>query len=622
MLDFMNRHRFMFLCLGILWIKTVTVSFLTFNLVMAHWLEAIIFVINPLAFLLIVFSLGLLLKPKWQRGYFFTLSLLLTVVLYSNTVYYREFADLITLPMLVMGGNAGDLTTSVFELIQWWDIIFFLDLILIGWIMVKKPDPIPVERAPMKHEKAKYAIIAVVAVLIIGLGRVDFAEAETPAHSFDRQSLIKSLGIYNFYFYDAYLHFTTGAQPDLAEQDDLDAIEEHLERYHTDPNADFFAAAEGMNVVVISLESVETQAIELTIDGEEVTPFLNELIEESFYFENVYDQAGQGKTSDAEWMMNNSMYPLGRGAVFHTHPEIESTPLPRALGEESYTNMVFHANTDTFYNRDVVYPHLGYDEYFHLDYFDVTDENSVGWGLKDIPFFEQSMAYLAEEPEPFYATFLTLTNHFPYELDPEDTFIDPLDTDSDIVNRYYPTVRYTDEAVRHFMNRMEEEGLHENTMYVMYGDHYGIAESHYEELGPVLGKEIDDYEAVKLDRVPFLIHIPGMEEEAQRFDTVGGHIDMMPTVLNLLGMSQDNHVMFGTDLMAEERDDFAVLRNGTVITDEVIFVNEQCFHAEDGELIETENCVEAAARGEEELLYSDEIIYGDLLRFFDEEELQ
>lgn len=621
MREFFKQHRFMLLCFALLWIKTVVVSFLTFNLVITHWLEAVIFIVNPMAFLIIIFSLGMLLKHSWQRPFYFTVSLLLSIVLYSNTVYFREFADIITLPMLVMSGNAGDLTTSVVELVQWWDIFFFADVLIVGYFMLKKPGALPVQRTRIRDAKGKYAMIAAAAIAVILLGRVDVGEAETPDHSFDRQHLIKSLGIYNFYFYDAYLHLTTGAQPAFSEREDLRDIEAHLQETHVDPNADYFAEAEDMNVVVISLESVETMALEQSIDGEPVTPFLNELIEDSFYFNNIYDQAGQGKTSDTEFMVNNSLYPLGRGAVFHTHPEIELTPLPRSLTDEGYYNTVFHANTDTFYNRNEVYPHLGYDYYYDIDYFDVTDENSVGWGLRDIEFFEQSMTYIEEMPQPFYSTFLTLTNHFPYELDPEDYFIEPAETESDIVNRYFPAVRYTDEAVKHLFDRFKEEGLYENTMFVLYGDHYGIAESHYEELGEFLDKSIDPYEAVRLDRVPVIIHVPGMEDEAETRDTVGGHIDIMPTMMNLLGLSQGNHIMFGSDLLAEEREEFAVLRNGAVVTDEVIHTGELCYDAASGEELEVASCVDAAERGEEELYYSDQMIYGDLMRFLNEEEI-
>lgn len=611
MRSFLNQHRFMWVCLGILWLKTFIVSSLTFDLTINQFLEALIFAVNPLAFLLVVFSLGLLLKTDYQRPYYFVISLLMTIILYSNAVYYREFTDIITLPMLVMSGNMGDLSTSIFELVAWYDIFFFLDIVVIVVFMVKKPSYLTVKKAPYRKSKSKYAIIAVVVATIVLAGQLDNTDHRT--HSFNRDNIIKSLGIYNFYIYDAYLHLTTSSQTVFADREDWETIEQHLEKYSVEPNPELFGAAEDMNVVMVSLESVESFVINETVNGQEITPFLNELIEDSFYFENIYDQSGQGKTSDTEFMMSNSLYPLGRGAVFHTHAENEYAPMQRALQDKGYYTAAYHANSETFYNRDVVYDNFGYDHYYDIEYYEVTDENTVGWGLKDIDFIEQSMDYMKESPQPFFAKLLTLTNHFPYELDAEDQFIEPYDSESDIVNRYFPTVRYTDEAMRVMFEEMQEAGLYENTMFVLYGDHYGIAESHYDELSEYLGYEVTDDEARRLDRVPVIIHVPGLGGET--IDTVGGHIDVMPTIVNLLGIPEEDHVMFGRDLLAENRDDFVVQRDGSVITDEVIYTRESCFDAEDGAQLQLNDCMEEIDRGEEELFYSDKIIYGDLLRF-------
>lgn len=613
MKNFIYEHRFMLFCLGILWLKTYIVSSIAFQITFNQVLEVVVFAVNPLAFLLVIFSFGLLLKPRFQRPYYLTISLLVTAVLYSNAVYSREFSDIITLPMLVMGGNMGDLSTSIVELVHWYDIFFFIDLIFIGFLMVKKPDFFTVRRAPFRKSKSKYAMIAAIVVTIVAAGQIDTTEQRT--HSFNRDNVIKSLGIYNFYVYDAYLHLTTKSQTDFADKNDWDKIDKHISKYAVEPNPDFTGVAEDMNVVMVSLESVESFVINEKVNGEEITPFLNDLIEDSFYFDNVYDQAGQGKTSDTEFMMNNSLYPLGRGAVFHTHDENVLTPLPRALQQIGYTTESYHANDGTFYNRDVMYEKLGYDNFYDIEYYDVTEENSVGWGLKDIEFVEQSMEYLTDSPEPFYATMLTLTNHFPYELDLEDHFIEPFDSESDIVSRYFPTVRYTDEAVRVLFEEMKEADLYENTMFVLYGDHYGIADSHYENLSEYLDYEVTDPKAVKLDRVPVIIHIPGMENDAETIDTVSGQIDVMPTLLNLLGMSNEDHVMFGRDLLSKEKDDFAVQRDGTTITDEVIYTKETCFDSASGEVVSSEKCEASIERGENELNYSDKIIYGDLLRF-------
>ncbi|MBU9710679.1 LTA synthase family protein [Evansella tamaricis] len=608
--NFINHHRFMLLCLVLLWMKTFIVSLITFDININQYIEALVFFVNPLFILLIVYSIGLMLKPKLQVLYFLTVSTLLTVVLYSNVVYYREFSDVITLPMLLMGGNMGDLSTSIFALIHWSDFLYFIDIVLISLVLIKKFSWFTVNQTTFG--KSKPIFITVMVFFTIAISQVSFLDK---SYTFNRNQLIQTLGIYNFYLYDAFVHTQTSTQTVFAEEDDWSSIEKHLETHRVDPNPDMFGAAEDMNVIIVSLESVESFVIEESINGEEITPFINELIEDSFYFENFYYQTGQGKTSDAEFLINTSLYPLGRGAVFLTHAENEWNALPKTLVNHGYTTANFHANDLTFYNRNVMYDSLGYTDTYSFSDYKISMMNSVGWGMKDIDFVEQSMDFIKEIPEPFYGKMLTLTNHFPYHLEEEDQLIEPFDSESNVVNQYFPTVRYTDEAMRILVERLKEDGLYENTVLVMYGDHYGIANSHYEELSTFLGKKIDIFESMKLERVPLLIHIPGMEGE--RIDSVSGQVDVMPTLLNLLGIPEGDHIMFGNDLFAEDRDDFAVLRNGSVITDDLIYTNDMCFNTATGEQISLDSCEDIQEKGAMELFYSDKIIYGDLFRFLD-----
>ncbi|WNF35070.1 LTA synthase family protein [Bacillaceae bacterium IKA-2] len=607
---FLENHRFMMVCMFLIWLKTFIVSEATFQININQFFEALIFALNPLIFLFSIYCLGLLFKVKMQLIYYFSISLLLSVILYSNVVYYREFSDIITLPMLLMTSNAGDLSISFFELVSWTDILYFIDLAVIGFLIYKKYPSLTVTK--IKYNQVKAATITLIVLLAIGLVQL---KAIDQKYSFNREQLIQTLGIYNFYIYDGYIQAITSTQTTSSEEDDWSSINEHLEKSRHSPNPDYFGVAENMNVIVVSLESVERFVIDETLNGQEITPFLNELIEESYYFENFYYQTGQGKTSDAEFIINNSLYPLGRGAVFLTHAENEYQALPEILTNHGYHTSTFHANNQSFYNRDVMYDRLGYEDVYSFSDYQISIINSVGWGMKDIDFIEQSLDYMSELPEPFYGTVLTLTNHFPYLLDEEDRFIDEYDSESIIVNRYFPTVRYTDEAMRVLVNGLKEEGIYENTMFVFYGDHYGIANSHYDELGEFLEKDIDLYEAIKLERVPLIIHIPGME--GQTIETISGQIDVMPTLLNLLGISEEEYTMFGTDLFSSNRKDFAILRNGSVITSDFIYANERCFDYTTGEELSLEPCQSLREQGARELNYSDEIIYGDLFRFLD-----
>ncbi|MFA9559823.1 LTA synthase family protein [Evansella sp. AB-rgal1] len=608
MKTFIKTHSFMVFCFVLLWFKTFIVSTLTFDININQFIEAIIFAINPLLFLFIIFSIGLFFNKKFQWKYFMFVTLTLSIVLYSNVVYFREFSDIITLPMLLMSSNMGDLTTSIFALIQWYDIFYFIDIFVLLYFIWKKPFPLSVSKISFQKSKA----IATLVVIIATIGIYQFTSVDK-AHAFNRNQLIQTMGLYNFYVYDAFVHTQTSTQNVFSEKDDWTSITDYLESTEIPSSLEMYGVAKDMNVIVVSVESLESFVIEETLHGEEITPFLNELIEESYYFDNFYYQTGQGKTSDAEFLVNNSLYPLGRGAVFLTHDDNEYRALPETLSSRGYSTSVFHANDITFYNRNVMYPNIGYEDIYSFSDYKISMSNSVGWGMKDIDFVEQSMDFITELSEPFYSTMITLTNHFPYHLEEEDMMIQPFDSESNIVNNYFPTVRYTDEAIRVLVEQLKEKDLYDNTMLVIYGDHYGIANSHYPELEKFLDKEITLHEAIKLNRVPLIIHIPG--HKGKIMDTISGQIDVMPTLLNLLGIPEGDHIMFGSDLFSEEREDFTVLRDGTVITDEYIFTNEVCLDYETGEEVSLDLCEPLRERGSTELYYSDQIIYGDLFRF-------
>ncbi|WP_368855432.1 sulfatase-like hydrolase/transferase, partial [Virgibacillus salexigens] len=105
----------------------------------------------------------------------------------------------------------------------------------------------------------------------------------------------------------------------------------------------------------------------------------------------------QGKTADAELITDTSLYGLPQGSAFVTKGNNTYQGLPAILvQQQGYTSSVFHGDGKSFWNRDEVYKHLGINELYHEDYYDMSEENVINYGLKDKPFFEQSMPYLED----------------------------------------------------------------------------------------------------------------------------------------------------------------------------------------------------------------------------------
>lgn len=596
----------------LLWMKTYIVYKTSFDIQIENWKQELILFINPLSFLLIVLGIGLFFNEKYRNIYVCTVSLLISFVLYANVVFYRFYSDYITLPVLFQTSNMGDLGSSVNELVQISDVFYFADVFLIFLVSLWKPKFTVYKKYSKISRLAFFTAASAVAFLNIGLAESQWSNLLT--RTFDREVLVKNIGTYNYHVYDLFLQSKSSAQRAMADGSELGDINQYIHADDDSPNNELFGAAKGKNVYLIAMESVQSFVINKDINGEEITPFLNDFIGESFYWDQFYHQTAQGKSSDSEFLIDTSLYPVGRGAVFFTHSGNHYDSMPNILREHGYATAAFHANNKSFWNRDIMYNTLGYDRFYSLPDYKVTEDNSIGWGLKDIEFFEQSIKHIKQLPEPFLAKFITLTNHFPFELDEDDKLINPYTTGDGIVDNYFQTVRYTDEAVKQFVENLKKEGLYEDSIIVLYGDHYGIAENYYHILSEFLGKEATPLLNIDLQRVPLFIHIPGQKGDTSSM--VSGQIDVKPTLLHLLGIDTKNSLNFGEDLFTENREQFTVLRDGSFITEDFVYTNNTCYDRNTGEQSSKAECRPFIERAKKELEYSDSIIYGDLLRFY------
>jgi lipoteichoic acid synthase len=606
-----------FLTIVMLWLKTYIVYKTSFDIKIETWKQELILFMNPLSFLLFFFGLTMLVREKARIRLLFTFSMITSFVLFANVVYYRFFNDFLTIPVLFQTSNMADLGNSASELIQVSDVLIFLDLFILWGVLAwaKKKQSLPMNSILLKREKTGYLVMAVI-IFVVNLGLAETERPQLLTRTFDREILVKNIGTYNFHIYDIILQSKSSAQRAFADGSEFVEIENYLKANVRQPNEEMFGLAEGKNIIMISMESTQNFVIGDTIDGQEITPFLNDFIKESYYFDNFYHQTGQGKTSDSEFLLDNSLYPLGRGAVFFTHGTNEYEATPELIKEHGYYSSVMHANNKSFWNRDIMYKALEYDRFFEIGDYEVNEENSIGWGLKDKDFFEQSIQHLKSLPEPYYTKLITLTNHFPFELGEEDKMINEYTSNSRTLNRYFPTVRYTDEAIKHFIQRLKEEGIYEDSIIIIYGDHYGISDNHNKAMAQYLEKEeITPLDSVQLQRVPLIVHIPG--QEGKTISKVSGQIDLKPTILHLMGIDTQDHVQFGADLFSKDKMPFTVLRDGSFITDQYVYTGSECYDKSSGEVIDSSACEPFMDKAKRELVYSDKIVYGDLLRFYE-----
>ncbi|MEO2075472.1 MAG: LTA synthase family protein [Bacillus sp. (in: firmicutes)] len=610
-----NHVTFFAIAVVLFWIKTYAAYQIEFNLGIDNSLQKFLLLINPLSSALFFFGIALLFKKRTKLVMIFT-NFLLSFLLYANIAYYRFFNDFITVPVLMQTKtNAGQLGDSALSLMSPFDIFYFTDMFILIALALTVFKKVTVSN----RKSFKIVLLFSITTFLFNLGLAEKDRPQLLTRSFDRNYLVKYLGAYNFTIYDVIQNIKSSSQRALADSSDITEVENYRKANYAAPNPEYFGKAKGMNVIYISMESFQSFMIDYKMpDGQEVTPFLNSLAHDNntFYFENFYHQTGQGKTSDAEFLMENSLYPMAQGAVFVNKAQNTFQAAPAILKGYGYNSAVFHGNYKTFWNRNVMYKALGYDQFFDAEYYSMSEENTKNYGMKDKPFFKESMPILKSLKQPFYTKFISLSNHFPFEMDPEDTDFPAGDYGDTVVNQYFQSAHYMDQSFEQFFNDLKASGLYDNTVIVMYGDHYGISENHNDAMAKVLGvDEITPAINAKLQRVPLFIHVPGVKGGVQK--QIGGEVDVRPTLLHLLGIDTKDYMEFGSDLLSKDHRNWATFRNGDFVSSDAIQINEKCYSYDTGELLDNNDaCKDISEKVNTELQMSDEIVYKDLLRFY------
>ena len=599
-------------------LKTYFSYYVDFSLGVKGLVQNLILLMNPYSLIALVLSVFLFLKGKKAFWFIFIGGFLLTFLLYANVVYFRFFSDFLTFSTLNQAGNVESMGGAVSASFKWYDFVYFIDTIIYLAILIFK-------RKWLDNRAFSKKFVPVVMATSVALFFLNLAFAETDrpellTRTFDHKYLVKYLGPYNFTVYDGVKTIENNQQKALASEDDLTKVLNYTKQKRTEPNPEYYGAAKKKNIIKIHLESFQTFLINKKVNGKEVTPFLNKLSsgnQDFTYFPNFFHQTGQGKTSDSEFTMDNSLYGLPQGSAYSLKGDNTYQSLPAILDQkQGYTSNVMHGDYKTFWNRDQVYKHFGIDNFYDATYYDMSDDNIVNLGLKDKPFFKASADYQSKMKKPFYSHLITLTNHYPFTLDEEDASIDKPNTGDSTVDGYIQTAHYLDQALEEYITDLKKKGLYDNSVIMIYGDHYGISENHNNAMEKLLGEKITPAKFTDLNRTGFWLKVPGKSGGVNK--EYAGQMDVMPTLLHLVGIDSRNYLMFGSDMFSKQHNNVVPFRNGDFITEDYKYVNGKIYSNKDNELLteKPKDFDKNKKQVEKDLEMSDSVLNGDLFRFY------
>ncbi|SDG24355.1 Phosphoglycerol transferase MdoB [Fontibacillus panacisegetis] len=564
---------------------------------------------EALSILVLFCAVELIFSVKRKGIVYQIFNFLFSFLLFAVTLYYAHFGTVPTYVVLSELNQVPQIRASVNALLRPEQFLYFADFAVLAlWRTVSlvlarrksRRGGLRFQTAdvrPLRSGRIWKLSVAVVMIISIAISVVSVRSGGKVDNELFRA---EKIGLLNFQVDAALRNYEEEkmiAEGNLQETktkiSDLQASYPYRDDSQAGGNGalkpQYFGAAKGKNLIVIQMESFQNFPIHLSVGGQEVTPVLNGLIKEGVYFPHVFQQIGPGNTSDAEFMSNTSIYPTAAVAMSKGYGNRELPSLPRLLQKHGYVANTFHINNVTFWDRNKLYPALNFDQYYDKPYYNNDQFNN--FGASDEEMYRVGMEKLSEihrQGKSFYAQFVTTSSHSPFTV-PEDRRQIKLTSDLEGTNlgNYITAVNYTDYAIGKLIGQLKEANMWDDTMLVIYGDHFGLqpSDTSAEEIKSKLGIPYDNI--ISRFNIPFIVHIPG-QNLGITSDQSGGQVDMMPTMANLLGISlnDEGFTALGQDLLNIDHNVFGMryyLPTGSFFNDEILFMPGQGF--DDGSAI-------------------------------------
>ena len=308
---------------------------------------------------------------------------------------------------------------------------------------------------------------------------------------------------------------------------------------------------EGYNVVCITAESLCKYGI-----YENCTPTLYKIMNDGFVFENYYNPIWYHSTIDGEFVDCLGQYPCSSEWSFYKSADTyQPYALGNALNAKGYTSKAYHDFDFYYYNRSETHANMGYDF------------KAIDYGL-DIPSYVTYSDYDTIEAvykefineEPFLMYFMTFSGHLPYNYDynamclknreEAEKCTEGMDLPEDAV-AYIAAQMELDKALEDLIDKLDEAGKLEKTVFIVTPDHYpyGLTDSGYDALA---GKNVSD-DAFEKHHSCLGIWSASMEEPVH-VKKLCASVDVLPTVLNLLGVTYDSRILAGHDILSDSEE--------------------------------------------------------------------
>lgn len=486
----------------------------------------------------------------------------------AQNVYFQIFGKFLYFSDFVYAGEAGDYADIVLDVIERnyaIQILLVMGLGVLGIVLFPKKE----KGIASAAGKAVAVAAAVVCISLTPKLYGEYYDGNWDSYAmpaFEYENFINSaydmqlMGIYQYVGKNTTLlmeraGWIGGAERELQRQK-VDAFFSEKKPHAVNDMTGYF---EGKNVIVVMMESLD----DWLINGED-TPAIHYMMENGIVFDNLYTpQYSSGYTFNTEFAFNTGVYPYtNSNAAYALANNDFSLSLAHLFAQKGYRVNSYHRSSPNFYNRGVMHTAFGYEKYNGFYSFwetDVSRENDLFLVRSDMAYGDMVSG------EPFMSFVITYSPHLPYDdtdaTSQEALALHPEYDPKDEISVLRAKVRLTDDMFAELLQRLEQDGLLQDTVIIGFTDHYayGLLDAEYlQQVSHDAGNDI-------LENTPFFIYCAGMED-AMVVEKTMQTTDLGPTIANLFGLEVPMNIM-GSDVFSEDYMGYALFPNQTWVTD-------------------------------------------------------
>lgn len=549
--------------------------------------------ILPIA-MLISFIMSLFKSPKVNRIFAIIIWLAISMIFISQLIYNSFYKSIFGISALGVADQAADFADTIVDhAVDLAPVIIgmLIPFIILFILSIKKV---------IVHDqfKFKYTFVLLISTYLLGITALDY-HTKDDVQAFDlyfnSKDILQStneFGVLNGVILDT-VKTLTGFEEKIVEievkeftkeentfynmtnidfdslianesDDTVKNMHRYFESQEPSKQNEYTGIFAGKNLIFITAEGFSYLAVD-----PKYTPTLYKMAHSGLIFDHYYQPIWSCSTSDGEFSNMLSIIP---GVSTCSYRSATNTYLPYQFGlsfkNYNYNTLAFHGWTYSYYNRDEVYPNLGYTYYgydrYHTHYKYALEGIKDSWPTSDIDVVN-AMYPIIQNENRYVAYMMSISGHLQYSFSGNDmakknkSLVTDMNA-STAIKAYMASNIEFDKSMELLLQKLEEDGKINDTVIVIAADHYpyGLSYNQIREYDPTVQNQTFD-----LYKNELIIYNPELKET--HITKYAYSVDVLPTILNMFGIEYDSRLLIGTDIMSDS-DDLVIFNDKSWIT--------------------------------------------------------